>query len=73
MSEHIFGVTYDSITKAEGQRRDRIASEHGGSFVGPVSIPGNRARGWFTIDNMGEPFNRRRAGEILEACGLDSN
>jgi hypothetical protein len=71
MSEYIFGVTNEPVTKAEGRRRDRIASKHGGSFVGPVSIPGNRARGWFVIENKGEPFNRRRAGEILEACGLD--
>lgn len=70
MSEHIFGVTYEPITKAEGRRRDKIASEHGGSFVGPVSIPGNQSKGWFVIENMGEPFNRRRAGEILKACGL---
>lgn len=71
MSEHIFGVTYEPITKAEGRRRDRIAGKHGGSFVGPVSVPGNRAKGWFVIENMGEPFNSRRSEEILKACGLD--
>jgi len=71
MSEYIFGVTNCKLTKTEGRRRDKIARQHGGNFVGPVNIAGNSAKGWFAIPNKGEPLNGRRAGEILEACGLD--
>ncbi len=70
MNEYIFGVTSEKLTKTEGRRRDAIARRHGGTFVGPVSIAGNSAKGWFEISNLGEPFNRRRSAEILSACGL---
>ena len=70
MNEYLFGVTYQKLSKSEGKRRDAIARRHGGTFVGPVSIPGNRSTGWFAISNLGEPFNARRSAEILSACGL---
>jgi hypothetical protein len=70
MSEYIFGVTNGKITKAEGRRRDKIARQHGGTFIGPVSIPGNSATGWFAIPNKGEPFNGRTANAIMAACNL---
>lgn len=70
MSEYIFGVTNSKLTKTEGCRRDKIARQHGGNFVGPVNIPGNSAKGWFAIPNKGEPFNGRTAKAILDACKL---
>ncbi len=70
MNEYMFGVTSAKITKREGKRRDKIARQHGGTFVGPVSIPGNRSTGWFAITNLGEPHTRRRSADILSACGL---
>jgi hypothetical protein len=70
MNEYLFGVTSEKLTKAEGRRRDKIARQHGGTFIGPVSIPGNRSTGWFAIDNLGHPHNARRSTEILSACGL---
>lgn len=69
-SEYLFGPTTEKMTKKEGIRRDKIAKQFGGSFVGPVSLPGNQVKGWFSIDNKGEPFNSRLASEILEACGV---
>ena len=66
----MFGVTA-KVTKAEGCRRDRIARKHGGAFVGPLTMPGESGKGWFAIPNLGDPFNGRRAAEILSACGLD--
>ena len=70
MKEYLFGVTQEKLTKKEGKRRDAIARRHGGTFVGPVNIPGNRSTGWFAISNLGEPHNTRRSAEILSACGL---
>lgn len=64
-NEYMFRSTTEKITKREAQRRDRIARKHGGSFVGPLTIPGNVGRSWFTIENKGEPFNSRTAKEIL--------
>ncbi len=68
-SEYLFGTTSEKITKKEGNRRDKIAKKFGGCFVGPVNIPGNQTKGWFVIDNKGEPFNSRTSKKILEACG----
>lgn len=64
-----FGVTHNrQLTSGVARRLDRICREHGGSgFVGPVSIPGNAARGWFESENIGEPFNSATAREVLEA------
>jgi len=70
MSEYIFGVT-QPVTKREGIRRDRIARKHGGTFVGPLTIPGEAGKGWFAIPNLGDPLNGRRSAVILSACGLD--
>lgn len=70
MSEYLFGTTTAKLTKKEGTRRDKIAKKFGGSFVGPVSIPGNHLTGWFAIPNKGEPFNSRTAKDILIACGI---
>lgn len=70
MSEYMFGVTA-KVTKTEGRRRDKIARKHGGTFVGPLTIPGESGKGWFAIPNLGDPFNRKREREILSACGLD--
>ena len=69
-TEFQFGVTKEKITKKEGMRRDEIAIRHGGNFIGPVSIPGNEVKGWFVIDNKGEPFNSRTAKAILAEAGL---
>jgi hypothetical protein len=70
MNEYLFGVTYQKLSKSEGKRRDAIARQNGGTFIGPVNIPGNRSTGWFAVPNKGEPFNTRRSAEILCACGL---
>lgn len=68
-SEYMFGVTRN-ITKREGKRRDKIARQFDGNFVGPIDLPGIGKQGWFVISNCGEPFNSNEAKEILQACGL---
>ena len=70
MSEYMFGVTHSKLTKTEGRRRDKIARQHGGNFVGPVNIPGNSATGWFAVPNNGEPLNGGTAKTIMAACNL---
>lgn len=57
-NETFFGLTKVRMSQADGRKLDVIAQEHGATFVGPLSIPGNDLRGWFSGPNRGEPFDR---------------
>jgi hypothetical protein len=64
-----FGVTTVRLSKAEAAKADAICLEEGGlGFVGPVTIPGSRARGWFEGRNLGEPFDGELKTRVLERC-----
>jgi hypothetical protein len=70
MSEYMFGLTNESITKKEGKRRDKIAQKFGATFVGPISRPDGTTKGWFAGPNRGHPFNDDLRRNVMEACGL---
>ena len=74
MSTYMFGVTNERLGNSESTRRDLIAREIGGDNCGFRYIESHedeKPRGWFFKQNEGEPFDRIRAAEILDACGLD--
>jgi hypothetical protein len=74
MSEFMFGITKKSVTKVVAKRLNAICIEQGGTgFTGPVSIPGNDNKGWFTGPNLGNPFDERLAKDVrraVESAGL---
>ena len=65
MSEHMFGVTkIKGMTPAQGNKIDKIAKGAGARFTGPIDIPGNETKGWFTCRNLGAPFDRATELEV---------
>jgi len=69
MSEYMFGVTHEKLSKTEVKRRDRIARKHGFCFV-YCNLPGEGLQGWFAGPNKGEPFDSSTAREIRAELGL---
>jgi len=68
MSEHMFGLLRRKVTKRAAKQLDRICKANGGTgFVGPVDLPGNAVKGWFTARDQGEPFNSATAQAVLDA------
>lgn len=68
MSEYIFGTTRKKVTKVVARKLDALCKAEGGhGFTGPVSIPGNDTRGWFTGPNLGFPFDRNLAERVKDA------
>ena len=73
MSEHMFGLMRRKVTKHEAKQLDRICKANGGTgFVGPVDIPGNEVKGWFTSRDQGEPFNSATANAVLDAVASEA-
>jgi hypothetical protein len=72
MSEFMFGVCGEKISKRTARKLDRIAREIAGKAAGFVTIhpPEGGVKSWFAIPNRGAPFDRQTANKILEKCGL---
>jgi hypothetical protein len=60
-----FGLTKLAVTQHTAARLDRIARRYGCTYVGPVRIPGNDLRGWFTGPNLGFPHDQVTAEAVL--------
>jgi hypothetical protein len=75
MSDYMFGVTRKRLTQRQIAQCDRICKEQGAKdFVYIGTTPGTDVRGWFTCENLGEPFNGAIARAVrlaLEAEGLE--
>ena len=72
MAQHHFSVTHRPVTKAVATKRDRIARKVGGRGCGcgcgyiSVRLP-EGPRAWGYCPNLGEPFDRATAREIVAA------
>jgi hypothetical protein len=72
MSEYMFGVSRTRPTAEAKRTMERVAKQHGVSFVDGV-FPGDGYQHWFTTPNLGSPFNEATAKAVyddLEKEGL---
>jgi len=75
VSEYMFGITRVRVSNSVAKKLDAICKAEGGTgFTGPVTIPGNNVKGWFTGPNLGSPFDRDLSNRVqlaIEGAGLD--
>ena len=62
MSEYMWGVTHDKVSRREFLRRDRACRNAGGYGYTQIdesygTADGGRWLGWFSGPNRGEPFD----------------
>lgn len=50
---YLFGVTSIEHTRVDGERLNAIAERHGAGWNGPLHMPGNPNRGWFSAEAQG--------------------
>lgn len=67
MSEHVFGVSRQRITRDQARKLERIAKRHDATLV-EVVLPGVGYQRWFAGPNLGFPFDR--AVETAVACEI---
>ncbi|MCK9520333.1 MAG: hypothetical protein WC251_03830 [Candidatus Izemoplasmatales bacterium] len=69
--EHFFGLHKGHLTG----KADRIAEKHNASHTN-YTEPSGKKRGWFSCENLGEPFDRNTEkavmADIEKAGGLDA-
>mgnify|MGYP003337572411 FL=1 len=66
MSEYMFGVTRENLSKREANRRDKIARQFGCTFT-TYSAPGNDVTGWYAGPNRGFPFDGQMEKAVLDS------
>ena len=69
-----FGTIKRTVTTREAAKLRAIAKAHDCTFTGPVKLPGNPNRGWFSKPNEGAPWDANTQREVLAAAraeGID--
>lgn len=77
MSDFIFGLNQGSgsqPSRAAAAKIEVVAADHDAEFIEVNVVEGSAPginngyyQSWFTTENLGAPFNSRRAGEVLDA------
>jgi hypothetical protein len=71
MSEYMFGVTRQKVTRKVAKQFESIARKHGFTFVEANLPEGYKA--WFAGPNRGHPFDGKAQAAIeseIEAAGI---
>lgn len=66
MSEHMFGVSYERLSRKDAKRIDAIAKRYGAYLV-ETTLPGRGYMRWFCAENLGSPFDDKRADAVYLA------
>jgi hypothetical protein len=64
MSEFMFGVSREKPTRAGVKLMERVAKKHDAYLV-ETTLPGTGYQRWFCAQNLGDPFDRQRASDVL--------
>lgn len=64
MSEFMFGVSREKPTRKGAKLMERTAKKHDAYLV-EATLPGTGYQRWFCARNLGDPFDRQRASNVI--------
>ena len=61
---YLFGCKAGKLTEADAKRHEAAAVKHGVDFY-HSDMPGEGWKSWFAGPNLGEPFDRHLAADVM--------
>ena len=68
MNTYLFGCKAGKLTAADVKRHEAAAAKHDVDFY-YYNAPGEGWKSWFAGPNMGEPFDRCLAADVIADLG----